>query len=70
MFEDSADYERIAQGDALELCGIRDAIENGGEIYLTNGAIRIKLEAKLTPRQRAIILAGGLLNYTRDKING
>ena len=68
VFADPADYDKIAEGDTLKLEGVRDAVANKTEIYLTAGNEKIKLETKLSDRQRAIILAGGMLNYT--KING
>ena len=68
IFADPADYDKIGEGDELKLDGIREAIENKTDIYLTVGGEKIKLDTKLSDRQRAIILAGGMLNYT--KING
>jgi len=65
VFADPADYDKIAEGDALKLEGVRDAVANKTEIYLTSGDKKIKLDTKLSDRQRAIILAGGMLNYTK-----
>jgi aconitate hydratase len=66
VFENEADYDKIAQGDRLEIASVRDAIQNGhGTTFLlvqnkTKGtAIRVK--AELSDRQRAMILAGGAL---------
>ena len=55
--------------DDLELPDIRKSIEAGGEVIvrdLTKG-IDIQAEAILSQRQREMILAGGLLNYTREQ---
>ena len=68
-FADENDYDKIDEGDAVTLCGVRDAILNGGDIVLkdeTKG-IEIPLKADLSDRARHIILAGGLLNYTASK---
>jgi len=65
VFADPADYDKIAEGDALKLEGVRDAVANKADIYLTAGDKKIKLDTKLSDRQRAIILAGGMLNYTK-----
>ncbi len=65
VFADPADYDNISEGDVLKLEGVRDAVANKTEIYLTAGDKKIKLETKLSDRQRAIILAGGMLNYTK-----
>ncbi|MDR3644085.1 MAG: aconitate hydratase [Clostridia bacterium] len=68
-FEDAEDYEKISQGDLLSLPGLREAIASGGRVTLkntANGAV-IALACPVSERQRAILLAGGLLNYTKEK---
>jgi aconitate hydratase len=67
VFCDPCDYEKIAQGDELELCGVREAISTGGELILrnvTNGS-EIPVLCDISERQKNMILAGGLLNFTR-----
>ena len=63
-FVDPADYERIAQGDAIVIPGIRAALERGGAIAVENRTqgVNIPVEANLSERQVKILLAGGLLN--------
>lgn len=69
-FADEADYDAIAQGDALSLPGVRAAIEAGEEeltlVDETTGKT-CKVLLPLTDRQRGMILAGGLLNFTREQ---
>ena len=67
-FADPADYDRIEKGDRLALDGIRETIENGGEAVLKNETKgeSYKLCYSFSGRQKDIILAGGLLNYTRE----
>lgn len=67
-FVNEADYDRIDQGDELELNGIRAAIENAGSVQLTNRTKgeTYELAYELSDRQREMLLAGGLLNYTRE----
>lgn len=67
-FVNEADYDRIDQGDELELKGIRSAIEGAGPIRLTNltKGEAYELTYDLSDRQREMLLAGGLLNYTRE----
>ena len=64
------DYENIAQGDELEFPDLRQALSaQTGEIQaknLTQGST-ITLSYELSDRQVAVILAGGLLNYTKNK---
>ena len=67
-FVNEADYDRINQGDELELKGIRAAIEGAASVQLTNKTKgeTYDLTYDLSDRQREMLLAGGLLNYTRE----
>ncbi len=69
-FVDEADYDGIAQDDELELGDIRGALERGDDpIEVRNVTKGTTLKAKLglTERQRKIVVAGGLLNYVRER---
>ncbi len=70
-FVNEADYDKIAQGDQLELAGVRKAVEEGRTeltvIDKTNGA-EIPVLCELTGRTKDIMLAGGLLDYTREAL--
>jgi aconitate hydratase len=64
-FVDSTDWERLAQGDDLELSGLTKMVSRGSEIQaqnLTQG-LSLNLRLDLAKRQREILLAGGLLAY-------
>ena len=66
-FENPEDYEKIAEGDALEITGFANGVATENRLILkdlTNGA-EIPLCLNATERQRAILGAGGLLNYTK-----
>ena len=65
-FEDPADYDRIEQGDVLELCGVHAGLESGHFTLRANGK-EMQLVGTFSERQRAVLLAGGLLNYTREE---
>ena len=67
-FKDENDYDMIEQGDVLALYNIRDCIANDKPIVLKNETkgIEIALNSDFSQRQKDIILAGGLLNYTRE----
>ncbi len=67
-FQDEADYDKIDQMDELCLPDARKEIAAGEAVTLENKTknLRIKLDAVLTPRQRDMVLAGGLLNYTKQ----
>ncbi len=68
VFENPADYDTIDQGDILVLEGIDEAIKAGGKITLVNKTknATISLTCQASDRGRDMLLAGGLLNYTRE----
>ncbi|MGN0567307.1 MAG: aconitate hydratase [Acutalibacteraceae bacterium] len=67
-FANPDDYDRIDKGDSLAVKGIRSTIENDGEAILVNEtkSESYPLSFSFSGRQKDIILAGGLLNYTRE----
>ena len=67
-FANPDDYDKIDQNDVVELKNVRATLENNGEFVLKNTTkdISIPLNYSLTDRQRKIILAGGLLNFTKS----
>ena len=69
-FENEADYDCISQGDKLELSGLRAAVKDANSVIMKNisNGKEIALKIELSEREREIILAGGLLDYTRSKI--
>lgn len=66
-FDNEADYEKIEQGDKLVLENIRDIIEKNGKIVLKDVTknIEIPVNCELSERGKAMMLAGGLLNFTK-----
>jgi aconitate hydratase len=63
-FANPADYDRIEQGDAIEIPNLLQAIEKGqGTVTVkdTTKGIEITGKIPLSERQRKILLAGGLL---------
>ena len=68
-FVNEADYDSISQGDELSLPNVRQLITEGREkIILVNKTTgkEIPVLCELSGRTRDIILAGGLLDYTRN----
>ncbi|MDE5858904.1 MAG: aconitate hydratase, partial [Oscillospiraceae bacterium] len=65
------DYDKISQGDELALDNVREAII-AGKIELTiknkTTGTDIPVLCELTGRTKDIILAGGLLDYTRESL--
>ena len=70
-FVNEADYENIAEGDKLVIEGVRAAVESGTTqltvLNKTNGK-SIPVLCELTGRTKDIMLAGGLLDYTRESL--
>ncbi len=68
-FDNDFDYEAVEQGDVISLPGVRVALEEDRKLTLINKTRNkeVPLSYTLTKRQRSILLAGGLLNYTRSQ---
>ena len=66
-FEDPNDYNKLDQGDVLELHNILEGLESGSiTLYDKTKHITVPLKTSLTERQADILKNGGLLNYTRE----
>ena len=66
-FENPADYDALQPGAQLRIDGIRAGMA-AGALILTDTATgkAYPVVCSLTERQQAILLAGGLLNYTKE----
>ena len=62
-------YDKIEEGDELSMPNVRYEIENGEQVTVINEtqAFEFTAECELSERQRAIILAGGALNYAKQQ---
>lgn len=67
-FKNAADYDLIDQGDFFEMQNVKNVIANGEPVIVKNVTKNkeIPLIYNLTERQKKIIFAGGLLNYTKS----
>ncbi len=65
-FADPADYDKLAEGDEIVLSDIFAAVEAGSMTLTTKTGDKIKLDCAYSPRQIAILKAGGLLPYTKS----
>lgn len=67
-FANEADYDKFSQGDLLSMPDVKACIQQGRDIIIENKTTGGKITAKceLTDRTKAIISAGGLLNYTKE----
>lgn len=66
-FENPEDYDMLQQGDELRIDGIRAGMA-AGRLTLTDTTrgFSCPVVCSLTGRQQAILLAGGLLSYTKE----
>lgn len=67
-FINEADYDSISEGDELAIPDVKKLIMNGSELTVINKTTgkEIPVLCELSDRTRDIILAGGLLNYTKE----
>jgi aconitate hydratase len=66
-FANEADYNAIGANDRIEIADIKATLSKGADLALkdtTNGKT-VMLKYSLSTRQRDILLAGGMLNFTR-----
>ncbi len=68
-FVNESDYDKISEGDTLELDGLF-AFVNGGSMAVKNLTTGEKIPVKctLSERMRDVILSGGLLSYTKAQL--
>ncbi len=66
--ECESDYDKISEGDNIVIENFRDAIAGADKACLLNKTTgeRVVLKLSFTKRQRDILLAGGMLNYTKN----
>ena len=69
-FKDPADYDSLETGDTLYLPAVKAELAAGNEITVQNRSKNSEMKAvcSVSPRLKQIVAAGGLLNYTRDRI--
>ncbi len=68
-FVNTGDYDDMGFEDELEITNVHEALKHGPVISITNKTCGWEFEVRhdLTPRQIDIILAGGMLNYTKGR---
>ena len=72
VFADPADAEKVRQGDELELADLRTAVAEHDTVTVRNVTRGAEFEVRLnaSPRQRRILLAGGVLNLAGADADG
>jgi aconitate hydratase len=71
-FAQPADYDKVECGDELVIDNLLEAIKGSDTVKIVKADSSIEFVGKLelSERDREILLAAGLLNYTRKKANG
>ncbi len=65
-FKNTADYDKIDQGDEIEIPDVKKKLQNNEPIILIDKTKNLKIELgySLSQRQKDILFEGGLLSYT------
>ena len=67
-FANESDYDKIDEGDELEILNPKAQLSAGDKVMVTNKTKNYEFETviSISERQREMIYAGGLLNYTKN----
>jgi aconitate hydratase len=66
-FADPADYDRIEAGESLSIDGLADALGSAAELTVRAGGQEFTVRHRLSPRQVAMVLAGGQIPLVRNR---
>jgi len=66
-FKNAKDYKKLKAGDLLEIKGIKKAFKANADLVVQNKSQKYSFDVSydLSSRQKEILKAGGLLNYTK-----
>jgi aconitate hydratase len=70
LFKNEADYDRAALGQTWRISGLHSIAEGEDELdaeIVSDGGGTIALTHDLLPREREIVVAGGLIRYLREQ---
>jgi aconitate hydratase len=71
-FVNEADYDKLSQGDEIAIADVKASVlADKTELTVVNRTTGAKIPVlcELTGRTKDIILAGGLLDYTREQLD-
>jgi aconitate hydratase len=68
-FDDPGDFELLEAGTTIELLGLRNTIDHDVtlSVRVDNSKSRFQLRTRLSPRNREILLAGGVVNWIKSQ---
>jgi aconitate hydratase len=67
-FQNASDFDLLAQGVPVTIDNVVSSLKDGSKTMEASAGKdgKITLKIDLTPRQRQVLVAGGLLNYIRS----
>ncbi len=66
VFKNPADYDKLVEGESIAMKDLKASVESG-EFILTAGGSDIELVGDFSEREKAMLLEGGYLNYTKNR---
>ena len=67
-FKNADDYDKLTQGDSLEIDGLFEAVKTGcATLKNTTTGESFELVCEFSERQQKMLMAGGLLKYTKGE---
>ena len=66
VFKNPADYDKLVEGENIAMKDLKASVESG-EFILTAGGQNIELVGDFSEREKAMLLEGGYLNYTKNR---
>ena len=66
VFKNPADYDKLVEGENVAMKDLMASVESG-EFILTAGGSDIELVGDFSEREKAMLLEGGYLNYTKNR---
>lgn len=66
VFKDPADYDKLTEGETISMKDLKASVKSG-EFILTAGGEDIPLVGDFSEREKAMLLEGGYLNYTKNR---
>lgn len=66
VFKNPADYDKLSEGESIAMKDLKASVESG-EFILTAGGQNMELVGDFSEREKAMLLEGGYLNYTKNR---
>ena len=66
VFKNPADYDKLSEGETIAMKDLKASVESG-EFILTASGQNIELVGDFSEREKAMLLEGGYLNYTKNR---